>query len=182
MQHTHIMEYQPQKRMKPWHLGQCGQTQRVLGAKQLQSCLTLCDPMDCSPAGSSVHGVFQARILEWVAMPSSRRSPDPNQHLLRLLLFQGGSLPLVPLEKPLYRKSFVKCTEQKLERGLAPGKPCSSIYNKSIFVFNTEHTLFHWIQNTVRQGLISSLSPQGNGGSEKLSLFPELTQQERART
>ena len=39
-----------------------------------QLCLTLCDPMDCSPPGSSVHGILQARILEWVAMPSSRRS------------------------------------------------------------------------------------------------------------
>ena len=42
-----------------------------------QSCLTLCDPMDCSPPGSSVHGILQARILEWVAIPfsmvSSRR-------------------------------------------------------------------------------------------------------------
>ena len=43
-------------------------------AKSLQSCLTLCDPMECSPPGSSVHGVLQARILEWVAMPPSRRS------------------------------------------------------------------------------------------------------------
>src|SRR5574337_591337 len=32
-----------------------------------QSCLTLSDPMDCSPPGSSVHGIFQARVLEWVA-------------------------------------------------------------------------------------------------------------------
>ena len=40
--------------------------------KSLQSCPTLCDPMDCSPLGSSVHGVLQARILEWVAMPFSR--------------------------------------------------------------------------------------------------------------
>jgi len=39
-----------------------------------QSCLTLCDPMDCSPPGSSIHGIFQARILEWVAMFSSRWS------------------------------------------------------------------------------------------------------------
>ena len=39
-----------------------------------QSCLTLCDPRDCSPPGSSVHGIVQARILEWVAMPSSRES------------------------------------------------------------------------------------------------------------
>ena len=39
-----------------------------------QSCLTLCDPMDCSPPGCSVHGILQARILEWVAIPFSRGS------------------------------------------------------------------------------------------------------------
>ena len=41
----------------------------------IQSCLTLCDPMDCNPSGSLVHGILQARILEWVAIPFSRRSP-----------------------------------------------------------------------------------------------------------
>ena len=41
-------------------------------AKSLQSCLTLCNPMDRSPPGSSVHGSLQARILEWTAKPSSR--------------------------------------------------------------------------------------------------------------
>ena len=46
-------------------------------AKSLQSCLTLWDPMDCSPPDSSVHGVLQARILEWVAIPSSRGSSQP---------------------------------------------------------------------------------------------------------
>ena len=46
-------------------------------AKLLQSCLILCDPMDYSPPGSSVHGILQARILEWVAMPSSRGSSQP---------------------------------------------------------------------------------------------------------
>ena len=44
-------------------------------AKSLQSCLTLCDPMDCSPPGSSVHGILKARILEWVAIPFSRGVP-----------------------------------------------------------------------------------------------------------
>ena len=39
-----------------------------------QSCLTLCDPMDCSLPGSSVHGIFQARILGWVAISFSRGS------------------------------------------------------------------------------------------------------------
>ena len=43
-------------------------------AQLLQSCPTLCDPMDRSPPGSSVHGILQKRILKWVAMPSSRGS------------------------------------------------------------------------------------------------------------
>ena len=42
-----------------------------------QSCLTLCNPMDCSPPGSSVHGIAQARILEWIAISSSRGSSQP---------------------------------------------------------------------------------------------------------
>ena len=41
-------------------------------AKSFQLCLTLCDPMDCSLPGSSVHEILQAKILEWVAMPFSR--------------------------------------------------------------------------------------------------------------
>jgi len=43
-------------------------------AKSLQPCLTLCDPMNCSLPDSSVHGILQASVLEWVAMPSSRES------------------------------------------------------------------------------------------------------------
>ena len=46
-------------------------------AKSLQLCLTLCEPMDYSPPGSSVHGILQVRILEWAAMPSSRASSPP---------------------------------------------------------------------------------------------------------
>ena len=42
-----------------------------------QSSLTLCDPTDCSPPGSFIHGILQARILEWAAIPFSRGSPDP---------------------------------------------------------------------------------------------------------
>ena len=45
---------------------------------QLLSCVRLFqDPMDCSPPGSSVHGILQARILEWVAIPFSRESSQP---------------------------------------------------------------------------------------------------------
>ena len=46
-------------------------------AKLLQLCPTLCDPVDCSPSGSFAHGILQGRILEWVAMPSSRGSAWP---------------------------------------------------------------------------------------------------------
>ena len=42
-----------------------------------KSCLTLCDPVDCNPPGSSVHGIFQAKILEWVAISSSRGYSRP---------------------------------------------------------------------------------------------------------
>ena len=48
----------------------------------LQLCLTLCSHMGCSPPGSSVHGILQARILEWVALPSSRRSSQPRNPAL----------------------------------------------------------------------------------------------------
>ena len=71
-------------------------------AKSFQPCLMLCDLMDCSLPGSSVHGIFQARILEWVAMPSSRGSSRPRDwtHVLCLLHSKVGSLPLVPPGKP----------------------------------------------------------------------------------
>ena len=68
-------------------------------AKSLQLCLTLCDSMDYSPPGSTVRGILQARILEWVAMPSFRGiflNQGWNLCLLCLLHWQVGSLPLVP--------------------------------------------------------------------------------------
>ena len=50
-------------------------------AKLVQYCLTLCDPMDCSPPSSSVHGILLSRILEWVAVPSSRESSWPRDRI-----------------------------------------------------------------------------------------------------
>ena len=57
-------------------------TQHGVCAKSLQSCPTLCHSTDYSPPGSSVHGVLQARMLEWVAMPSSRASSRPRDQAL----------------------------------------------------------------------------------------------------
>ena len=63
-----------------------------------QSCSTLCDRVDCSPPGSSVHGILQARILEWVALLQGIfPTQGLNPHLLHLLRWQAGSLPVVPL-------------------------------------------------------------------------------------
>ena len=73
-------------------------------AKLLQLCLTRCNPMDCSLPGSSVHGIFQTRILEWVVMPSSRVSSLPRDRACVsevYLHWQVDSLPLVPPGKSL---------------------------------------------------------------------------------
>ena len=66
-------------------------------AKSFQLCPAFCGPMGCRPQGSSVHGILQAGILEWVAMLSSRGffpTQGSNLHLLCLLHWQAGSLPL----------------------------------------------------------------------------------------
>ena len=70
-----------------------------------QSCPTLCGPMGCSPPGSSSHGVFQARLLEWAVIYSFRGSSwlrDGNC-LLHLLYWQADSLPLAPPEETSYK-------------------------------------------------------------------------------
>ena len=64
-----------------------------------QSCLILCDPMDCSPPVSSVHGILQARILEWVAIPFSTGSSNPGIKPGSPAL-QADSLLSVPPGKP----------------------------------------------------------------------------------
>ena len=58
-----------------------------------ESCLTLCDPMDCSLPGSPVHGILQAQILEWVAIPCSRGSPRP-KHWPRVSCIAGRFLTI----------------------------------------------------------------------------------------
>ena len=66
-------------------------------AKSLQSCPTLCDHMDCRPPGSSVRGILRARILQWVALPSSRGSSQPRDQTCVSSIFCIG-------RKVLYHK------------------------------------------------------------------------------
>ena len=65
----------------------------------LQSCPTLCDPMDCSLPGSSAHGILQVRILEWVAMSSSRGFSQPRAWT-QVSCFTGRFFTAEPPEKP----------------------------------------------------------------------------------
>ena len=73
-------------------------------AKSLQLCPTLYDPMDYSPPGSSIHGILQARILEWVAISFSRGSslPRDQTHEPLLLHWQLDFLPLNHQGRPKY--------------------------------------------------------------------------------
>ena len=62
-------------------------------------CLTLCDPIDYSPPDSSVHGISQTRILEWVAISFSRRSSRPRDRTC-ISCLAGGPFPTEPPRKP----------------------------------------------------------------------------------
>ena len=74
-------------------------------AKSIQSCPTLCNPMDCSPPGSSVHGILQASILEGIAISSSRGSSQPRDRtwVSCLLHWQAYSSQLVPPGEPIHK-------------------------------------------------------------------------------
>ena len=71
----------------------------------VQSCLTLCDPMDCSPPGSSVHGVLQASMLAWVTILLSRESSRPREQTWSPAL-QPDSLLSEPPGKPYRARLF----------------------------------------------------------------------------
>ena len=86
----------------------------------VQSCPTPCNPTDCSPPGSSVYGILQARILEWVAISFSRRSSWPTgiePVSLMSPALAGSSLPPAPVGKP--RKYCIHFTNNRNETGEA---------------------------------------------------------------
>ena len=79
-------------------------------AQSLQSCLTLCDPMVWSWPGSSVHGIFQARILEWVACYPPGDIPDPRINpCFNVSCTSGRFFTTEPIRETLYRSlSFIR--------------------------------------------------------------------------
>ena len=102
--------------------------------KVAQSCLTLCDPLDCSPPGSSVHGILQARTLEWVAVPFSRGSSQPRdrtqisrvaggfftaERILYQLSYEGSPLSLIFL-LDTFAPPFLFCALVTIRSGTWP--------------------------------------------------------------
>ena len=82
-----------------------------MGAQSLQWCPTLCNTMNCSPPGSSVHGILQARILEWVTMPFSRES----------FLTQGSNLQLLHCSRILYPLNHLGSPNLEFRKGKITG-------------------------------------------------------------
>ena len=75
---------------------------RCMCAKSLQSCPTLCNPMDCSAPGSCIHGILQARVLEWVAIPFSMGSPWPREQTC-VSCIEGGLFTIWDTRQAFYQ-------------------------------------------------------------------------------
>ena len=99
--HTEVLNSTPSPAENPPVTPQC-----VCACSVAQSCQTLCSPMNCSQPGSSVHGVLQARILEWVAIPFTRGSFQSRDRT-RDFWIAGGFFTTDPPGKP--RKSSLQC-------------------------------------------------------------------------
>ena len=90
----------------------------------VKSCLTLSDPMDCSPPGSSSHGIFQARVLEWGAIAFSS-------------LLLGNSIKtwfFFPLSFPVQFGVFTTCFNFPLSFKYHPGKKMERVFYSNLFI------------------------------------------------
>ena len=119
-------------------------------AKSLQSCLTLCHPMNCNPPGSSARGIFQARILAWVALPFSRGSSPPG--------IDPVSLRFPALAGEFFITSVtwethVTLAKHNLISFLKPRIPCAIGIKRNAMGTSGKETLMEiWKENTWIQG------------------------------
>ena len=89
-----------------------------LGLKvKVKSCPTLCDPVDCRPSGSSVHGISQARILEWVAISFSRGSSRPRDRTQVFCIASGCFNLWATREAPKMTPKLKSKNQQKVNQG-----------------------------------------------------------------
>ena len=121
-------------------------------ANSLQLCSPLCDPMDYSPPGSSVHEILQAGILEWVAMPSFQGiflTQGLNPHVLCLLHWQAGSLLLPPPGKPHPRKGQTAVFNKCYGTGIADTVPIVFTYRSYMrlkIILNVDRYSFNYFR------------------------------------
>ena len=102
-----------------------------------QSCPTLCDPMDCSLPGSSVHGIFQARILEWVAISFSRGSSWPRDRT-QVSGIVGRCFTVWPT-RDWANSTVSKANVVDSSQSLAPQEPAVSISKESRWISQFKH-------------------------------------------
>ena len=146
-----------------------------------QSCLTLCDPMDCSPPGSSVHGIFQVRKLEWVAIPYSKGSSSPRdstcisctgrQTLYRCSIW-SSSINIIREKRccclPKIADSFSRFRNKACEHSGGRGiTDCTSLwsclFNHEVALVRNWHSLIKenviWVINSSQLFLITPYMP-----------------------
>ena len=136
-----------------------------------QSCPTLFNSVDCSLPGSSVHGVFRARILEWVAIPFSRRSSWPRDRTQADPVLQADSLPSEPkilffLPVGQVTKRLWRTTSSSAEQKGQQRRPSETIKKDSPAKTNpsSRHLLVIW-----------EVKCNGDGrGGERLQLITKL--------
>ena len=137
-------------------------------AKLLQSCLTLCNSMDYNLLGSSVHGILQARILEWVAMPASRGSSQLRDWILISHVFCTG-------RQVLYHYHHLESFYMEL-----PWRKANRASDQNPYVYTWVQGLLQgraWNHKSlgrhVSQALISTIKTWGRG--KEYSTPPSLT-------
>ena len=115
-----------------------------------QSCLTLCNTMNCSPPGSSVHGILQARILEWVAIPFSRGSSqtrDWTRNLLysrQILYYVDYPVNLISSLKPWLLGTWYQVPDEVII--------CLVIYSRKIWDWRFRKRIFFLMMEIVPLG------------------------------
>ena len=139
-------------------------------------CLSLCGPVDCSLQGSSVHGILQARILEWVAVSFSRGSSWPRYRTQVCSL--ADSLPLSHEGSPQWRLviPLFKCSVPKSDSvtlwTAAPRLPCPSLPPS---VCSLSHPLSQWHHPTISLCVAPFSCPQSFPASRSFLIWCEVS-------
>ena len=127
-------------------------------AKLLRSCPTLCDRMDCSPPGSLVYGILQARILEWIAMPSSKGSSQAR--------VESAVLTSPALAGGFFTTSAQKGSPKKVGEAVLLQPPAELAVPAAPGVMPSSPSSQHWGLGSAWTG---SLSLSGSAGKSFLS-------------